>query len=674
MAFAEASAGAPSLTFTALAAWALRKSLYSLLAGPAAPAAAAGGSNRSSRPDSAEYARLGGPGPLPYTQPTPDTDQLPQMSGHVTGLELPAFTANPAGAMSSPEVKGKLARKGPRGTTLAGEAVPEEDESSPLALREKTRPYARGLSSDPPVRSKIPRSGASAHKPNSTVAREPPGQRVAAVNGMASLPSLTPAAGMPSPASLRAGADVTQLNAERQALAKQYGFGEQRVPPPPMPGERPRPSIAANPTPMGMQQPAKKVPPGPALTRLGGAPDPDFELGSPTAGAPSPARPPAALPLHAGAVTGVRSKPAAETFVPQPKPGAHGAVGSVAGVNGGSRSAAPALTAAEVAQVGAHLKQGGQRRDLTWESLEEMSFEDLLSLEAGAGLAQLPPLPQIGSPKYARDGNDAAAAPPPKKPPPPPAQRRPGRAAPPAAAPAAAPAVGGGGGDMAAAAKVLAAAKGGPRNRPPPLQGIKRGPPPRVKPGGRSPPDLAVIPTPGSVETRTSRPTVISSRRAGAAPPRRGPPQRRGPPKPAFAEPPAEEEPPPAPPPARGARGAAARRRRRGGRRSQRADRGAGGGGCRRPAAANSNSCRRSTSRRWRSSSRAATLLRTASPARRRGWRRLSRAAPRRAARSRRAAARPTAALRRCKGWLRALRWRRNSGCLLPTGWAPARR
>ena len=37
--------------------------------------------------------------------------QILQVGLHVSiqGLELPAFTANPAGAMSSPEVKGKLA-------------------------------------------------------------------------------------------------------------------------------------------------------------------------------------------------------------------------------------------------------------------------------------------------------------------------------------------------------------------------------------------------------------------------------------------------------------------------------------------------------------------------------------------------------------------------------------
>ena len=33
---------------------------------------------------------------------------------------------------------------------------------------------------------------------------------------------------------------------------------------------------------------------------------------------------------------------------------------------------------------------------LTWESLEEMSFEDLLSLDARAAFSHLPPLPSMG--------------------------------------------------------------------------------------------------------------------------------------------------------------------------------------------------------------------------------------------------------------------------------------
>lgn len=306
----------------------------------------------------AEEKRLGGPDSLPGAVP----DDTPEMSGHVDALELSATISTPASGHAEPN--GKQADEQPKGFARSKKAETAELSESTIGVR--------GLNSDVKVRSKI---------------RKPAPQRPLEMATTAPvMPVLMSAEPEPNP-------NVMQLwmDRDRRAAAIAFGFSEGG----PLQSHKlehatPRPPVAA-----------PIVAPTAALLPSSARPAPLVELGR----SPSPVR---GKPAHAGFVSSAVSIPAGGISPAHEDRGLLSAMAQESVASAQRHAAArgqPALSPAlspvkhglARAGSGAGLSSVKGSAKLTWDSLEEMSFEDLLSLDARSAFSQLPPLPDRGS-------------------------------------------------------------------------------------------------------------------------------------------------------------------------------------------------------------------------------------------------------------------------------------
>ena len=414
----------------------------------------------------------------------------PKMTGHVEGLLLPPTSSTPAMEQQIADPKGDRSlgelRKSQSARFLkndplspAGAGPGAGGEAAGLA-ESTVMADGRGLFYDPPVRSKIERPGANRGVPPKE--GEPTSQEEA--SAMASLPQLRVDDGTP------VDPDAVHMDAHaRQAMAAKFGFGQATVPKPGM--QPPR-------RPGGTSVPEAAAPRGKGRGGGGGGGG-GYGYGGGIDGQPS-----FDISPHGRNAAGGGRGPAGGAADDTPlgreaqralgAAGVHPARGGLLVPPSGPPPTGPAADAGEAAgrkaasrfSAAAPERRRAAAGSLTWESLEEMSFEDLLSLEAGAAFNQLPPLPTIGGgapAKRAVPTAPAVAAKPSKADPPPPKPKgsprqveqtpaKPAaRAAP--AAPAAlalASALGKGGAAKGARAGNKPSARGAAPARPPPVQ------------------------------------------------------------------------------------------------------------------------------------------------------------------------------------------------------------
>jgi len=312
----------------------------------------------------AEQKRLGGPEPLPDAQPTPaPPDGMPEMSGHVESLELSAMLSKPA--KENREPSGKQADEQPKGFTRDVTKAPGND------LSEATS-GVRGLNTDVPVRSRIRRPAAP--KMSEMVSADP------------IMPLLLAEQPEPNP-------NVMQLwmDADRRKAASALGFSEGGPMQSHLPDKTDRAGVPPRGTtgPTGVTALAEGRAGAPASLTAGSPFDPPTGDISASGGRAEPHEPGALRQMARVSVADARGHAAASgPYVrpPPPRAAAHSRVGDNAEPKADS--------------------------NLTWASLEEMSFEDLLSLDARAAFAQLPPLPLMGErspPPRAREAAGVAA-------------------------------------------------------------------------------------------------------------------------------------------------------------------------------------------------------------------------------------------------------------------------
>jgi hypothetical protein len=334
----------------------------------------------------AEERRLGGPAALPAAQPAPAVpNDTPEMSGHVDALQLPAARSKPATGHAEPS--GKQEDDQPKGFARSKKAEMAELSESTIGMR--------GLNADVKVRSKI---------------RRPAPQRALEM-GTTSLvmPVLLSTEPEPNP-------NVMQLwmDRDRRAAAVAFGFSEGG----PLQSHRREPATAR--PAVAVVVPTESPAPNSAK------PAPLAELGrslSPVRGKPAYAGSlPAPFPAPARIAAGCFA-PAAVSVPPDNFSLVHherALLSSMAqeSVASAQRHAAPrgqpALSPAlspvlpGFAQAGSGLSPLKGSAKLTWDSLEEMSFEDLLTLDARATFTQLPPLPDRGTSHSAKRESEPA--------------------------------------------------------------------------------------------------------------------------------------------------------------------------------------------------------------------------------------------------------------------------
>ena len=352
--------------------------------------------------------------PEPPAQPTgedgayatepqpPEPEELPEelkaLSGHVEGLQMPSSVSKQID-LAQPGL-GKDRIRDQRKTKVAdvGSAKAIGDLSDSLV--ENTAmggAEGRGLNVDAPKRSKIL-----------------PIRKQQSIDAPA-LPSLRVAEETDQPVD----ADALRMDPERKALAAQFGFGEV-VPVPTVPTHAP---TGWTPMPVRSERHALAPPKGggsgyPSPTRRAPGEQNNFAVGGARDDAGS-------LGVMAKQAVATVQAEQAVGYRPVRRPPVGQEVDAVAVALARGGQSAPALT------------QGSPSK-LTWESLEEMSFEELVKMDAKADF-QMPPLPEFKGGKGGKGGGGKGPSKGPAIPPPAAAKPSPKKAPPPAAKPQQAP-------------------------------------------------------------------------------------------------------------------------------------------------------------------------------------------------------------------------------------------
>ncbi len=319
-----------------------------------------------------EHMRLSGPEELPAVQPTPDTSLLTPMSGHVDELSLDPSVSRPAVGHDAPNKPAPDERR---------RKVPD------AVLVEETTGAVRGLNLDPPVRSKIQRS------------RPPPADPMASSNnpalpGLASVGEQSPDAPKPSPQR----AKQLWMDPERRQLAASLGFSKE-----PLYDGYARQS------------------------RLGGADGaavrgstllstPYTADGALPPAAPTPGSLPRPVSMLSSAAPSSVLDVDEDSLRQEATRSIYAAQSEATSATGAEKPAtARSVRSRPPADDHSPKRKAPPQPRLTWESLEEMTFEDLLALDARSTFTPLPPLPGTtaaappkGKPRGAAPASDAA--------------------------------------------------------------------------------------------------------------------------------------------------------------------------------------------------------------------------------------------------------------------------